>query len=218
MIKFEHVGFAFKDGEVLHDVDFEIHDGEFVGIIGANGAGKTTLIRLLLGLLKPTTGKITSEEKSISYVSQTTSLSDSSFPCTVEEVVESGLTKIKPGLFQIKERKQKAEQVLKEFDLYDIRKKLVSEISGGQQQRVKIAKAVISSPSLIVLDEPDAGMDHESHDKLIELLENEHKQKGKGIVFISHHLHDLANADAIYQVRGGTVKLFEGEDEHHVAL
>ena len=176
------------------------------------------MIRLLLSLLKPTAGKITSEEKSISYVSQTTSLSDSSFPCTVEEVVESGLTKIKPGLFQIKERKQKAEQVLKEFDLYDIRKKLVSEISGGQQQRVKIAKAVISSPSLIVLDEPDAGMDHESHDKLIELLENEHKQNGKGIVFISHHLHDLANADAIYQVRGGTVKLFEGEDEHHAAL
>lgn len=218
MIRFEHVGFAFKDGEVLHDVNFEIHDGEFVGIIGANGAGKTTLIRLLLGLLKPTEGKIVCEEPSIAYVSQTTSLSDSSFPCTVEEVVGLGLTKMKPGIFALKEKREKVDQVLKEFDIYDIRKKLVSEISGGQQQKVKIAKAVVSSPSLIVLDEPDTGMDHESHDKLIEMLENEHKERKKGIIFISHHLHDLENADAIYQVREGTVSKFEGEGDHHAAL
>lgn len=218
MIRFEHVGFAFKDGEVLHDVNFEVRDGEFVGIIGANGAGKTTLIRLLLGLLKPTEGKITCEEPSIAYVSQTTSLSDSSFPCTVEEVVGLGLTKMKPGIFSLKEKREKVDQVLKEFDIYDIRKKLVSEISGGQQQKVKIAKAVISSPSLIVLDEPDTGMDHESHDKLIEMLENEHKENNKGIIFISHHLHDLKNADAIYQVREGTVSKFEGEGDHHAAL
>ena len=217
MIRFEHVGFAFKDGEVLHDVNFEVHDGEFVGIIGANGAGKTTLIRLLLGLLKPTEGKIVCEEASIAYVSQTTSLSDSSFPCTVEEVVGLGLVRNKPGIFSWKEKREKVEQVLKEFDIYDIRKKLVSEISGGQQQKVKIAKAVVSSPSLIVLDEPDTGMDHESHDKLIEMLEDEHKQK-KGIIFISHHLHDLENADAIYQVREGTVSKFEGEGDHHAAL
>ncbi len=217
MIKFESVGFAFKDGEVLHDVNLVVHDGEFVGIIGANGAGKTTLIRLLLGLLKPTTGKIICEGPSIAYVSQTTSLSDSAFPCTVEEVVALGLAKTEPGLFHWKEKRQKVDQVLKEFEIYDIRKKLVSEISGGQQQKVKIAKAVVSSPSLIVLDEPDAGMDHESHDKLIEMLEDEHKRQ-KSIIFISHHLHDLENADAIYEVRGGTVNKFEGEGDHHAAL
>ncbi len=218
MIRFENVGFSFKDGEVLHDVSFEVKDGEFIGIIGANGAGKTTLIRLLLGLLKPTSGKVHREEPSIAYVSQTTSLSDSSFPATVEEVVGSGLARMKPTPFSLKGKKQRVKEVLDEFGLWEIRKKLVAEISGGQQQRVKIAKAVISSPSLIVLDEPDAGMDHESHDKLIEMLEREHQEKGKGVIFISHHLHDLVHADAILEVRNGTVRPFVQEEHHHAEL
>ncbi|HAL18678.1 MAG TPA: hypothetical protein DCO86_03550 [Spirochaetaceae bacterium] len=108
MISASNISLSYGTQVLFKDVNIKFTSGNCYGIIGANGAGKTTLIRLLLSLLKPTAGKIISEERSISYVSQTTSLSDSSFPCTVEEVVESGLAKIKPGLFQIKERKQKA--------------------------------------------------------------------------------------------------------------
>jgi ABC-type multidrug transport system ATPase subunit len=103
---------------------------------------------------------------------------------------------------------------LEEFGLTEFRHRLVNELSGGQLQRVKIAKALISDPSLIILDEPDAGMDHESHEKLIESIKELNKKKGKTIVFISHHLHDLEDADAIFQVKAGVVSTFEGGDEH----
>ena len=214
MILLENVSFSFKDGELLHDVNMEVQDGQFVGLIGANGAGKTTLIRLMLGLLKPTSGKVTIDDENIAYVSQTTSLNDGSFPATVEEVVGLGLTKMAPSIFSVRKNKRIIDETLAEFGLIDLRHRLVSELSGGQLQRVKIAKALISNPSLIVLDEPDAGMDHDSHDKLLESIKELHGKKGKTVVFISHHLHDLEDADRVFQVKGGTVSLFEGGDEH----
>ena len=214
MILLENVSFSFKDGEILHDVKLEVKNGQFVGVIGANGAGKTTLIRLMLGLLKPSSGKVVIDEKSVAYVAQTTSLNDGSFPATVEEVVYLGLAKMKPTLFSYRNNKKKLNDILEEFGLTEFRHRLVNELSGGQLQRVKIAKALISDPSLIILDEPDAGMDHESHEKLIESIKELNKKKGKTIVFISHHLHDLEDADAIFQVKAGVVSTFEGGDEH----
>ena len=202
MILLENVSFSFKDGEILHDVNLEVKNGQFVGVIGANGAGK------------PSSGKVVIDEKSVAYVAQTTSLNDGSFPATVEEVVYLGLAKMKPTLFSYRNNKKKLNDILEEFGLTEFRHRLVNELSGGQLQRVKIAKALISDPSLIILDEPDAGMDHESHEKLIESIKELNKKKGKTIVFISHHLHDLEDADAIFQVKAGVVSTFEGGDEH----
>lgn len=218
MISFEHVSFSFADELIFHDLNLTIPHASFTGIVGANGAGKTTLIRLLLGLLKPSEGKIVNDEKKIAYVSQTTSLSDSSFPATVEEVVRLGLVGKKPQLFLSHEDKQKLNDVLAEFGLTALRKSLVNELSGGQLQRVKIAKAVIGSPSMIVLDEPDAGMDHESHDKLIELIVALHEKRGAGVIFISHHLHDLERADMVYEVRDRGVFPYSEKEGEHVAL
>ena len=214
MIALENVSFSFKDGEILHDVNMVVKDGQFVGVIGSNGAGKTPLIRLMLGLLKPTSGKVRIEEKSIAYVAQTTFLNDGSFPATVEEVVALGLAKMRPSVFEMRKNRAKVAAILEELGIFELRGRLVSELSGGQLQKVKIAKALISDPSLIVLDEPDAGMDHESHEKLIEAIKDLHAKKGKTVVFISHHLHDLEDADCIFQVKQGNVSIFEGGDEH----
>ena len=214
MILLENVSFSYKDSDILHDVNIEVKDGQFVGVIGSNGAGKTTLIRLMLGLLKPSSGKIIIDEKNVAYVAQTTSLNDGSFPATVEEVVYLGLAKTKPTVFSYRENKKRVNEVLEEFGLTQLRHRLVNELSGGQLQKVKIAKALVSDPSLIILDEPDAGMDHESHERLIESIKELNKKKGKTIIFISHHLHDLEDADAIFQVKAGAVSLFEGGDEH----
>ena len=105
MIKLVDVNFSFRDSNVLTDVNLEVKDGQFVGIIGGNGAGKTTLIKLILGLLKPTSGFVHIHEKSISYVSQTTSLNDSNFPSTVEEAVGLGLVKMEPSFLGFRKRK-----------------------------------------------------------------------------------------------------------------
>lgn len=219
MIDFKNVSFSFEDKKILSDVNFEIPDGKFIGILGPNGGGKTTLLKLSIGLLKPTEGQIKIHEKRISYISQTTSMNDSSFPATVEEVVGLGLVTANP-FNNFKKKRDKIYKVLKELNLFDIRKKLVSELSGGQQQRVKIAKAIISEPSLIVLDEPDAGMDEESHENLLQIINLLHRDKVT-LLFVSHHPEDLENADEIYFVEDGTVLPYKEEKErghHHVSI
>ena len=234
MILLENVSFSFKDGEILHDVNLEVKNGQFVGVIGANGAGKTTLIRLMLGLLKPSSGKVVIDEKSVAYVAQTTSLNDGSFPATVEEVVYLGLAKMKPTLFSYRNNKKKLNDILEEFGLTEFRHRIyIADDDDNIRNLLKsfleregyiiygfptgddLLKRFITNPcDLIILDEPDAGMDHESHEKLIESIKELNKKKGKTIVFISHHLHDLEDADAIFQVKAGVVSTFEGGDEH----
>lgn len=217
MIELKNVSFSFKKEPVLQNINLIINDGTFVGVIGPNGAGKTTLIRLILGILKPTSGKIARTDKKISYVSQTTSLNDSSFPSSVEEVVALGLASNKPFIFDFNSKKKRTEEVLKDVGIYDLRKKLVSELSGGQLQKVKIAKALVSSPSLVVLDEPDAGMDEKSHEKLIETINMLHEKKKITVIFISHHMDDLTNADHIFLVENGKVTSVQ-EGEKYVSI
>lgn len=220
MIEFKNVSFSFSDAEVLEDVSFTLNDGEFVGILGPNGGGKTTFLRLVLGLLKPQKGTIKVTDKNISYISQTTAMSDSNFPATVKEVVKLGLTKNKPTIFSLKKDNQRVNEVLKELNLFEIRNKLVSELSGGQFQRVKLANALVNNPSLLILDEPDAGMDEESHDNLIHII-NELHEKKINILFVSHHPHDLESADKIYFIENGKILTYEHELErghHHATL
>ena len=176
MIELKNVTFKYPDIEVLEDVSFTLNDGEYIGILGPNGGGKSTFLKIILGLLKPQKGTVNITDKKISYISQSTTMTDNNFPMTVKEVVSLGLVGNKPTLFS-KENKQKVENILKELDLYEYRNKIISELSGGQFQRVKLAKSLVNNPSLIVLDEPDAGMDEESHDHLLSIIHKLHEKK-----------------------------------------
>ena len=219
MIEFDHVSFSFLNTPVLKDVCFKMEEGEFIGILGPNGGGKSTFLRLALGLLKPQEGKVVHDEKKISYIAQTTSISDGAFPATVREVVSLGLVDQHLS-FRFKEKRRKVDEMLERMDLLPLQNRLITELSGGQLQRVKIAKALISSPTLLVLDEPDAGMDEHSHHHLIHLIEDLHEE-GKGILFVSHHPHDLEKADKIYFIENGQILTYEQELErghHHVDL
>ena len=219
MIEFDHVSFSFPDKRVLDDICFHMEDGEFVGFLGPNGGGKSTFLRLALGLLKPSKGRVIWKEKKISYIAQTTSMADASFPATVEEIISLGLVDYHL-FFMNKEKKKKVEEMLSLLNLTSLRKKNIQELSGGQQQRVKVAKALIASPSLLVLDEPDAGMDEESHACLVNQV-NALKEKGVGILFVSHHPEDLKKADHIYFIEDGKILTYEKEisrGHHHVEL
>ena len=219
MITFHDVSFSYPNIPVLHHVDFSLKEGEFVGILGPNGGGKSTFLKLCLGLLKPTLGTIEVKERRISYISQVTSISDASFPATVKEVVSFGLVGMKPRLSR-KQQQERIEEVLEELKLTELSSRLVSELSGGQMQRVKIAKALVSNPSLLVLDEPDAGMDEESHHSLIHIIEELHDKK-ISILFVSHHPHDLEHADRIYFIEDGQMLTYQEELErghHHASL
>ena len=220
MIEIKNVSFAFPNQEVLEDVSFRLEDGQYIGILGPNGGGKSTFLRLVLGLLKPQKGEVVVTDKNISYISQTTAMDDHNFPATVKEVVSLGLVSNKPSFLHHKENKEKVEKVLQKLHIYELRNKLISELSGGQFQRVKIAKALVNEPTLLILDEPDAGMDDESHHALIHIIEDLHKDK-VNILFVSHHPHDLEEADAIYFIEDGKILTYEAELErghHHAAL
>ena len=212
MIELKNVSFSFPNNEVLEDASFTMSEGEYIGILGPNGGGKSTFLRIILGLLKPQTGTVTVTDKNIAYISQTTNMSDSNFPATVKEIVALGLVKNKPTIFSYKKNKEKVDSILKELDLYELRNKLISELSGGQFQRVKIAKALVGNPTLIVLDEPDAGMDEESHHHLIHII-NELHEKKINILFVSHHPHDLHHADKIFSIEDGKILPYEKELE-----
>ena len=219
MIQFEHVSFSYPDTPVLKDVCFHLEEGQFVGILGPNGGGKSTFLRLALGLLKPSSGTIKRTSKKISYIAQTTAISDTSFPATVEEVIALGLVDSKIR-FDFAQKKKRVKEIMEEFQLTKYRKRLVNELSGGQLQRVKIAKALISQPALLVLDEPDAGMDEHAHENLVQVINQLHKKKTT-ILFVSHHPHDLEDADAIYFIEQGQILTYEAKLERghsHVDL
>ena len=219
MIRFENVSFAYENTEVLNNVSYTLENGKFGGILGPNGGGKSTFLRLALGLLKPTSGSVTVTDEKIGYLSQNTGLDDRAFPCTVEELVALGLSDKKKLFFTRKDR-EKVRKILLEFDLFPLRKRLLSELSGGQLQRARLAKALIAEPTLLVFDEPDAGMDEENHHHLIHAIEHLHEQ-GKTVLFVSHHPHDLERADQIHFIEDGGILTYEAELErghHHVSI
>ncbi len=187
-VEFQNVSFSYNGTEVLKNVSFHIHKGEFVTIIGSNGTGKTTLLKLLLGLLQANTGKIEIFGKkvldpslNVGYVPQMIDV-DSKFPITVESIVKMGLLGSK------EKSKNDLQRALEILDLKDIRKKLYSELSGGQKRRALVARALISNPPLLLLDEPTANMDIESEKRLFSVLEN---LKGKTTIIIVTHETDF---------------------------
>ncbi len=212
MINFEDVSFSYENNLILKSISINIGDHDFIGILGPNGGGKSTFLKLALGLLKPSCGKIERTNKTISYISQTTSISDSSFPATVYEVISLGLVN-NHLTFHFKNDKKKVIEILKKMNLYELRNHLVNELSGGQLQRVKVAKALISNPTFLVLDEPDSGMDERAHEELVKTIIQLHNE-GMGILFVSHHPEDLKNADKIYYISNGNIDLYKIGDKY----
>ena len=192
IIKLENISFSYGKEKILENISLEIYPGEYIGLVGPNGSGKTTLIKLILGLLSPSTGRVQifgePENKlkiksKIGYVSQKGVLSESAVPISVEEVVALGIPLGKSA--------DKINKALQTVGMLPFKKQLITELSGGQQQRVFIARALVSEPKLLILDEPTTGVDTESQDKFYNLLSNLNKD-GITLVMISHDLDLVA--------------------------
>lgn len=208
VIEVENLSFAYADTLVLKNVNLSINAGEFVGIIGRNGSGKSTFLKLILGELKPLTGKIIKDKNlKIGYVEQVTMSSDNTFPATVLEVVLLGLYK-KIGLFKFasKKIKQIAMGALKTVGMENYANRQISNLSGGQQQKVLIAKALVSSADILILDEPTTGIDRESENDFMNLLYHINLHHKKTIIMVSHNFDKLKIANKIYLVEENTIK------------
>ena len=214
----ENVSFAYNKENVLQDIIMYVDEGDFVGIVGCNGSGKSTLMKLLIGQLTPSKGKIKlfNEELSkskdlnkIGYVPQISLSSNATFPATVEEIVMTNLySKIGFMKFPKKEHKEKVKEVLKIVNMQDYSKRLIGNLSGGQQQRVMIAKALVSDPKVIILDEPTTGIDAASEKSLYALLNKLNKESKITIIIVSHDFEKISQyTNKIFSVNKNKVSL-----------
>ncbi len=187
IIKIKHMSFGYTpSNKILKNINIEINEGDFIAIIGENGSGKSTLVKCILGLNKVNEGTIEVNER-IGYLPQITSIPNS-FPATIEEIVLSGtIPNNIRKIFYSKENKQKAQEIMKNLDLYDMRKKCFDEISGGQRQRVLIARALCATEKIILLDEPVNGLDPKIVREIYQMLHKLNKQ-GLTIIMVSHDI------------------------------
>ncbi len=204
VVDVKNVSFGYnedKRGNVLQNISFVAYKGDFLCIIGSNGTGKSTLLKLMLNILTPTEGEITVLEQNtksfrgfhqISYVSQKATSFNLNFPATVYEIVSLGLY-AEHGLFKFHTKKDK-QRILHALDIVGMKdhaKHMIGALSGGQQQRVFIAKALVSDPSIIFLDEPTVGIDTKAVDSICCLLGDLNKIHGKTIIMVTHDVSSI---------------------------
>lgn len=179
---------------VLEHVNFTIREGDFIGIIGPNGGGKTTLLKVILGLLKPFSGEViyhTSKQNLFGYLPQNNRF-DQRFPINVTEVVLSGLMSGK-GLYKSYTRadRKKAWELLDKYGMGNYKKSPIGDLSGGQMQRVFLCRAIISSPRILILDEPTTYVDSNFEKEFYPILEE--LNKSLSIVMVSHDLGTICS-------------------------
>jgi zinc transport system ATP-binding protein len=213
VLAFDQVTFGYGRIPVLREVSLRITGGEFVAIIGANGSGKTTLMKLGLGLLKPTHGTVRlfgtptrgfDDWWRVGYVPQRAAAS-AVVPVSVEEVVRTGLAG-HLGLLRrpTREHRERMEHVLDVMGVASLRRQPITRLSGGQQQRALIARALVSGPDLLVLDEPTTGVDAGARTALRESLEHLVRHERVAVVYISHDPEGFAGlADRVLEMRAG---------------
>ena len=201
VVTLDHVTVTYGATRVLDDVTFTISPGDFVGIIGPNGSGKTTLLRVILGLLAPSAGNVRlfgvaptafRDWQKLGYVPQRT-VFDSSLPVRVDEVVMTGLLASRtlfrrPGA----DARRRVVDALALVGMAEHASARVGALSAGQQQRVLIARALVSNPELLILDEPTGGVDPEAQASFNELLRKLNTSKGVTLVVVSHDIGVVA--------------------------
>jgi zinc/manganese transport system ATP-binding protein/zinc transport system ATP-binding protein len=189
---------GYESEVVLEDVTFQVRQGDFVGLLGPSGSGKTTLLRALLGAVTYHEGevwidgqRVNGKRPRVGYVPQL-DMVDWNFPVTVEEVVLMGRTMDTPLLpWSGRRDREVAQDMMDRLGIGNLRKRHIRQLSGGQQQRVFLARALVSSPKLLLLDEPTSGVDIKTRDEMLHLLD-ELNHQDVTVVMTTHELNAVA--------------------------
>lgn len=198
IIKYEHITKSYGDHEIIHDLELNIEAGDFVTIIGSSGSGKTTVLKMVNGLIKPTSGHLYVEGKDINdvdlidlrrhigYAIQGSVL----FP---HMTVEDNIAYV-PRLINANDKEKTHEAVNRWMNMMNLdaslKERYPSELSGGQQQRVGIARALAASPKILLMDEPFGAVDAINRTQLQDELKALHKKTGITILFVTHDIEE----------------------------
>ncbi|HEY0175468.1 MAG TPA: metal ABC transporter ATP-binding protein [Pedobacter sp.] len=215
-IEIQNLDFSYGKELILKNISMNIRQGDFVVLTGGNGTGKSTLLKLLLGEVKPLHGiiKIMGTESGkmqtggkIGYVAQNGTFANQNFPATVEEIVMANLYKqIGRFRFPSKDHRIQVSAALNQLDMERFGKAMIGELSGGQQQRVMLARALVTEPELLIMDEPTNGIDLKSVRQLYDILETLHKEKNLTILMVTHaSLKECGGITRILQLEDGKI-------------
>lgn len=207
----EGISVTLGGRRILDQVTFAVDSGSFTGLIGSNGAGKTTLLRVILGLVPPTSGRVQiagqprgRRNRSIGYVPQKIAI-ESDMPVRARDLIGLGLDGHRFGLpFPTAVRKRAVDEMIDAVDAVAFANSRVGDLSGGEQQRVMIAHALISRPSLLLLDEPLANLDIRSSQEVVSLLAGIAAEQHIAVLMSAHDMNPLLPVmDRIVYLAGG---------------
>ena len=174
-----NISLGYNSKAILKNLNFKIHKGEYLCIVGENGSGKTTLMKTILRLIPPLEGKIYTDDgllpDEIGYLPQQTEV-QRDFPASVKEIVLSGCqSRCGKRPFYNKAEKALAIENIKKMGVYDLQNRCYRELSGGQQQRVLLARALCATQKMLLLDEPVSGLDPNATEEMYELIDSLNK-------------------------------------------
>jgi zinc transport system ATP-binding protein len=205
VVQVEQADFAWDGNEVLHGCDLEVRQGQFLGLLGPNGGGKTTLIRLILGELVPDRGRVLvfgqeagrlgRARRLVGYVPQR-ERAEINFPATALDTVVMGtFSALGYGRRVHRAQREAAMRILELMGIPHVANKPLRQLSGGQQQRVFVARALVSRPQLLLVDEPTVGMDIGGQESFFHQLKTLQQEMGLTVIMATHdmdHIRDVA--------------------------
>jgi zinc/manganese transport system ATP-binding protein len=211
LVSLSHVQVSLGGRTIQEDMSFSIEGGELIAVLGPNGAGKSTLLKVLLGLIRPTAGRVDvlggapgRRNARIGYVPQFRAI-ESDLTLRGREVVRFGLdgTRWGPG-WPSRARRARIDQVLQEVDATALAEQPIGRLSGGERQRLLIAQALIADPLLLLLDEPLASLDISREQEIIALVRRICRSRGVAVMFVTHDINPLLpDVDRVLYLAGG---------------
>lgn len=220
VIRAENLRFAYTRTPVLEGVSFNITSGDYVGLIGPNGGGKTTLLKLLLGLEKGE-GKIElfgtplaqfKDWQKVGYLAQKSPVSQSRFPISAEEVVLMGLPS-RCGAGVSRAELKEVHEAMRQTRTREYAGRIFHDLSVGQQQRVLLARAIVSKPELLILDEPSTALDASSREMFFDLLDALNAKYGVTILLITHDTGEVGKYISKFMYVDKTLVFFGTKEE-----
>jgi len=199
----------FGEFTAVNDISFAIKPGEILGLLGPNGAGKTTTIQMLLGLVTPTNGSIrmfgqdlaTHREAILQQVNFSSTYISMPYALTVEENLN-----VVARLYGMTDVQQRVDEIVKKLEMEEFRRKVTRKLSSGQMTRLTLAKAFLTEPKILFLDEPTASLDPDIAHKIRALLKDERRSSGLSMLYTSHNMREMEEmSDRIIFLQRGKI-------------
>jgi ABC-2 type transport system ATP-binding protein len=209
VLRVSHLRKQFGDFTAVEDVSFSIEPGEILGLLGPNGAGKTTTIHMLLGLITPTAGAIEMFGMELAahreQILQQVNFSSTYISMPMALTVEENLWVV-GRLYGLSDIHRRVDDIVKKLEMEEFRRKVTRKLSSGQMTRLTLAKALLTEPKILFLDEPTASLDPDIAHKIRALLKEERRSVGLSILYTSHNMREMEEmSDRIIFLQRGRI-------------